>query len=100
MINKNFEMVNIRDKKTGVIKKVVTTLRHRFDLACLDDGKYIEKYNLDKVTFCYLMKRRLTGKNLKNSDNKTGKIIEQLKKDDIWKGELPWEKKSKDKQEV
>ena len=89
-IDRNFTMVKTRSP-TDNEEKVVTALRARFDDKCLDDGKYTKKYNLDKSTFCYLMKRRVTGKNLKDGNNTTGKIIEQLKADGIWSGELPWE---------
>lgn len=95
-IDRNFTMVKIRSPINNE-EKVVTALRARFDNKCLDDGKYISKYKLDKTTFCYLMKRRVTGKNLKDGNNTTGKIIEQLKADCIWSGDLPWEVKSENK---
>lgn len=89
-------MVKIRDPN-GVVK-VVTALRARFDLSCMDDGKYTKKYGLDKTTFSKLMVSRVTGKNVKDENTTTGKIIKQLKADGIWSGELPWELKAKDKE--
>lgn len=94
--NRNFTMVKIRDPISGV-EKVVTALRARFDLASKHDKKYCANNDLDNVLFCNLLKRRVTGKNLKDGDNKTGKIIVQLKKDGFWVGKLPWEEKDESK---
>lgn len=95
-IDKNFAMVKIRDPISGV-EKIVTALRARFDLASKHDKKYCTNNGLDNVLFCNLLKRRVTGKNLKDADNKTGKIIVQLKNDGFWIGELPWEVKNESK---
>jgi hypothetical protein len=73
-------------------EKVVTALRARFDLASMHDKKYCANNGLCNVLFCNLMKTgRVNGKNIKDPDSPTGKIIVQLKKDGFWKGELPWE---------
>jgi hypothetical protein len=75
----------------------VTALRARFDDACLDDGKYIKKYDLDKTTFSKLMNRRVTGAKAKDETTTVGKIIKQLKNDRIWSGPVPWEAKDDSK---
>ena len=96
MIDKNFAMVKIRD--SNGVAKIVTALRARFDYKKLSDGKYVSSNGLDKTTFSKLMKSRVTGKNVKDENTTTGKIIKQLKADGIWSGELPWELKAKDKE--
>lgn len=96
MCDKNFAMVKIRDPNGS--ERVVTVLRARFDGLLFDDGKYIKKYDLDKTTFSKLMTKRVTGKNVKDENSTTGKIIVQLKKDGVWSGELPWELKAKAKE--
>jgi hypothetical protein len=94
-IDRNFRMIRFENTINKEVK-IVTALRARFDNRCLHDGKYIEKYNLDKTSFSKLMKRRVTGTNLKVADTTTGKIIVQLKKDGIWSGPLPWEDKDEE----
>lgn len=93
--DRNFRMVQFKNPINNEIK-VVTALRARFDNRCLHDGKYIEKYELDKTSFSKLMNRRVTGTKLKVAETTTGKIIVQLKKDGIWSGPLPWEDKDEE----
>lgn len=90
-IDRNFRMIRVRDSSGK--NKTVPLLRARFDSLMFSDGKYIEKYQLDKTMFSKLMNRRVTGKNVKDENSTVGKIIAQLKKDGVWAGELPWIKK-------
>lgn len=90
-IDRNFKQIRVRD--SNGLHKTVTLIRARFDALLFDDGKYVKKHNLDKTTFSKLMNRRVTGKNVKDENSTTGKIIAQLKKDGVWVGELPWTKK-------
>lgn len=92
MLDENFKMVKVR--VTPRTQKVVTVLRARFNDALFSDGKYTDRYNLDKTTFSKLMIGRVTGKNVKNESSTVGKIIKQLKSDGIWIGELPWENRA------
>lgn len=96
MIDRNFRMVDFIDPKSKK-KMAVTVLRARFDGKSLDDGKYCGNNNLDNTTFSKLMNRRVTGAKAKGADTTVGKIIQQLKKDGIWWGALPWEVKNDSK---
>lgn len=97
-IDRNFKMIRVRDSNKK--HKIVPLIRARFDALMFSDGKYVEKYNLDKTMFSKLMNRRVTGKNVKDENSTTGKIIVQLKKDGVWAGDLPWIKKEELEEEL
>lgn len=96
-IDRNFRMIRVRDSFGE--HKTVTLIRARFDALLFDDGKYVKKHKLDKTTFSKLMNKRVTGKNVKDENSTTGKIIAQLKKDCVWAGDLPWIKKEEIEEE-
>jgi len=90
MMDKNFRMIDYIHPKTKK-KVVVTALRARFDTRSLDDGKYCGNNDLSNSMFSKLMSKRVNGNKIKGPDTTVGKIIDQLKKDGIWWGKLPWE---------
>lgn len=70
------------------------TLRERFDSRGFGVTPYAKAYGVNRQTLYDIFDGTSTG--AKNSDKKSGnvrRIIAQLKKDKVWIGPLPWEKK-------
>ncbi|AXH14346.1 hypothetical protein AMYT_0753 [Malaciobacter mytili LMG 24559] len=69
-------------------------LRERFDSRGFSPMAYAKAFGVDRSTLYDVFKGNSTG--TKQSNKKSGdvrKIIAQLKKDKVWIGPLPWEKK-------
>jgi len=70
------------------------TLKERFDSRGFSPTAYAKAYGISRSSLYDIFNGDSTGE--KNSENKAGDVrraIAQLKKDKVWIGPLPWEKK-------
>ncbi len=65
------------------------TLRERFDRRGFGVNKYAKAYRLNSSTLSRVLSGELNGKN--DAGGAVRKVIAQLKKDEVYIGQLPWE---------